>query len=132
MKTAKMKNEKKPVIVEEHEMYIRTLIAKNLRKIRNDRHVSQMDLALTADLSSNFINEIENGKKCPSLQTLAKLVKALSIEPVSLFTAEIVSKTNNEEMLKAELNSLNTAVAELNERIGRYIADNTSTSQISP
>jgi len=119
-----MKKEKRAVITDEHEIYIRHLIAKNLRNLRSERHISQMELSSIADISTNFINEIENEKKSPSIKTLAKLVKALSVEPIYFFTSEIMLKNNNAEMLKVKLSGLfNTAVAELNETIDRYITD---------
>jgi len=86
-----------------------------------------MELADIADLSSNFINEMENERKSPSIETLAKLVNALSVESIRFFAPETLFKTSNAEMLKAELSSLNTAVAELNERIDRYIIDTSET-----
>jgi len=115
-----MKKEKSD-IVNEHEIYIRKVFAINLKKLRNYRHMSQMDLASVADISPNFINEIENEKKWPSIETLAKLVMALSIEPVSFFAPEIMFKTDDAKMLGAELKSLNTKVAEINQKVESFI-----------
>jgi transcriptional regulator with XRE-family HTH domain len=39
-----------------------------------------------ADLTHNFINDIENGRKWVSPDTLAKLSNALKIEPYQFFT----------------------------------------------
>jgi len=123
-----MKKEKSD-IVDTHEIYIRKIFARNLKKLRNDRHMSQMELASVADISTNFINEIEHEKKWPSIETLAKLVMALSVEPAHFFASEIMFKTDNAEMLIAELNSLNTAVAEINKKVDRFII---YTSEIEP
>ena len=112
-----MKKKKKPILADNHELYIRKIFAKNLKKLRSDRHLSQMELALIADLSTNFINEIENEKKWPSIGSLAKLVRALSVEPVHFFAPETIV-FNDTEMLKAELSTLITAI--VNERIERY------------
>jgi transcriptional regulator with XRE-family HTH domain len=38
-----------------------------------------------ADLAHNFINDIENGRKWVSPDTLAKLANALKIEPYQFF-----------------------------------------------
>ena len=123
-----MKKEKSD-IVNEHEIYIRKIFARNLKKLRNDRHMSQMQLASVADISTNFINEIEHEKKWPSIETLARLVIALSVEPARFFTSEIMLKTNDAEMLRAELISLNTAVAEMNQKLDPFII---YTSEIEP
>jgi len=67
-----------------------------------------MELASIADLSQNFINEIEHEKKCPSIETLAKLGDALGVEPVAFFAPETLLKANDAEMLKADLSRLIT------------------------
>ena len=122
-----MKNEIEAEEKDIHEIYIRKIFARNLKKIRGDRHMSQMDLASVAEISTNFVSEIENEKKWPSIETLAKLVKALSVEPENFFAPEIIFKTNNADMLKSELSKLNTAVTELNQRINRYTTDTSET-----
>ena len=121
-----MKKEKKAPVIIKNELYLRKLFAGNLKKLRSDRHMSQMELASTADLSSNFINEMEHEKKWPSIETLAKLTRAFSIEPVLFFASENMIKVDDVYILKADLNDLITTA--VNERIERYIND----SQIKP
>jgi len=121
-KWRKMKKEKKDKEIEQHENYIRKIFARNLKKLRGERHISQMELASIANISPNFINEIENERKSPSIETFAKLVKALSVEPARLFEPEIMLEANNAEMLKTELNSIITTA--VNESVDRHINDN--------
>lgn len=53
-------------------------IAKNLRKIREAKSLSQEKLARSADVANNTIVKIEAGKnKNPTLDTLKKIAKAL-------------------------------------------------------
>jgi transcriptional regulator with XRE-family HTH domain len=72
--------------------YIRNLFAKNLKRYRELAKISQMDLAVASGLAHNFINDIENEKKFVSDETIAKLAKALDVEPYKLFLP--VSKLN--------------------------------------
>jgi transcriptional regulator with XRE-family HTH domain len=65
--------------------YIRHLFAKNLKRYRELSKISQMDLAVASGLAHNFINDIENEKKFVSDETIAKLAKALDIEPYKFF-----------------------------------------------
>ena len=44
-----------------------------------------MELAAKAGITTNFINDIENGKKWVSPATLAKLCEVLEIDPYKLF-----------------------------------------------
>ena len=55
-------------------------IAKNLRKLREAKGLSQEKLARLADVANNTIIKIESGKNDnPTLDTLKKVAKALEI-----------------------------------------------------
>jgi len=55
-------------------------IAKNLRKLREAKKLSQERLARLADVANNTIVKIEAGKnKNPTLTTLKKIAKALEV-----------------------------------------------------
>lgn len=68
----------------------------NLRKEREKQGLSQLELALRANISQNMINYVETGKRTPSLDTLLKICEALNISPASLFL------DTNEEKEKAK------------------------------
>ena len=67
------------------EGYVRLLISMNLKRLRTLHKISQLELAEKADLSANFINDIESGKKGISIETLTKLCLALHAEPFQFF-----------------------------------------------
>jgi transcriptional regulator with XRE-family HTH domain len=73
---------------------IRSLFSKNLKRLRAVANISQLTLATEAGLTHNFINDIENGKKWVSAETIAKLAAALRAEPYQFFLSE--SKWNNQ------------------------------------
>lgn len=55
-------------------------IAKNLKKLREKRGLSQDRLAKLADVANNTIIKIEQGENInPTLDTLKKIAKALDI-----------------------------------------------------
>ena len=118
---SKERKEAKVFAITEYELYLRKLFASNLKKFRADRHMSQMELASIADLSPNFLNELEHEKKWPSIETFAKLMRALSIEPVLFFASENMVKVYDAQVLKADLTDLITTV--VNERMERYISN---------
>lgn len=117
-KQYKMAKKKKAAILDNHELYIRNLFAKNLKRLRNERDISQMELADIANLSTTFINEIENERKWPSIESLTKLVKALGVEPNQFFTPDIVMEPSDADILKSKLASLITSA--VNESIDSY------------
>ena len=73
---------------------IRSLFARNLKRLRGISNLSQVNLAAEANLTHNFINDIENGKKWVSPESIAKLATALKAEPYQFFLSD--SKWNNQ------------------------------------
>jgi len=67
---------------------IRAIFGKNVRIFRNRRKWSQADLAEYANISINFLGDIERGKKWPHPETLTKLADALEIRVFELFIEE--------------------------------------------
>lgn len=56
------------------------MIGKNIRKIRQQKKLSQERLARLTDISLNTLTKIESGfTRQPSIQTIHKIAKALGI-----------------------------------------------------
>ena len=51
----------------------------NIRKIREDKELSQEKLAALADLHRTYIGQIERGEKNIGLKNLEKIAKALRV-----------------------------------------------------
>ncbi|GHT64730.1 hypothetical protein FACS1894110_04980 [Spirochaetia bacterium] len=71
-----------------NEMDIRLLFAKNLKHLREQRHLSQMELSSLSGITFNFINSIENCKKWVSPKTIATFATALKVKPHQFFIDE--------------------------------------------
>jgi transcriptional regulator with XRE-family HTH domain len=63
------------------------LIAKNIKKIRLDNHMSQERLAELSGLTKGYISKIEKSDTAPPLSTLSKIASALKVD-ITLLTAE--------------------------------------------
>ncbi|MDR0878198.1 MAG: helix-turn-helix domain-containing protein [Treponema sp.] len=92
---------------------IRFLVSKNLKRLRGLQNISQMDLAINADLTHNFINDIENYKKSISCKTLAKLSTALKVEPYQFFLPETMPDEKIRVYVKDFNDSLQKIVSDL-------------------
>ena len=56
-----------------------TKLGKNMKRIRTEKTISQGDIARSLGVSRGFVSNIENGKTNPTLSTITKLAKALSV-----------------------------------------------------
>jgi len=64
---------------------LRRILSKNLKLLRNQRSLSQMELAEKANISIPFLSNIERSIKWPYPDTLVKLAEALNVEVHMLF-----------------------------------------------
>ncbi|PRX35566.1 helix-turn-helix protein [Orenia metallireducens] len=54
-------------------------IGKRIRKIREQRSLTQSKLASKADISQSFLSDIENGRKSPTLRSIGLIAKAFDL-----------------------------------------------------
>jgi len=92
---------------------VRSLVSRNLRRLRAVHNISQLNLAINAGLAHNFINDIENCKKGISVKTLAKLSVALDAEPFQFFLPDTMSDNNMAHYVTDFNDSLQKVVKEL-------------------
>lgn len=57
---------------------------KIVKRIREERGISQEILAHRADLNRSYVGEVERGTAMPSLYTVTKLAKALNLSASNL------------------------------------------------
>lgn len=72
-------------------------LKQNIRYYRKLLNLSQQELAEKSDISTSFVQEIELGRKHPSLTTLDKLAGALDIE---VFQLLMNPDKNNHDIVK--------------------------------
>ena len=65
-------------------MDLREVFATNLRRLRNEKGISQDDLAYEAGVSRSYLSQLEKGAFYASLKIVGKLAQALDAEPAEL------------------------------------------------
>jgi len=60
-------------------------VGKSLLRIRHRRHLTQGEVGRTSGLATSYISRIENGHVQPTMGTLARLAKALGVQPSEIF-----------------------------------------------
>lgn len=65
-------------------MELKDALATNLRVLRQDRGITQEDLADRTGLSSRYVGSIERARVSASITVLGKLAHALGVDPCDL------------------------------------------------
>jgi transcriptional regulator with XRE-family HTH domain len=60
-------------------------LGKRVREIRKAKKMSQEELAYQAEIDYSYLNEIEAGKRNPSVKRIAAIAKALRVSIKDLF-----------------------------------------------
>ena len=68
---------------------VNLLVGKRVKYLRRFRNLTQAQLAEKANLSVNYISQIETGVASPTLKTLLAISRALSVEIKELFNFEL-------------------------------------------
>jgi len=65
--------------VKNNDMSILAQLGMRIRYLRNERHLSQMALALECDITKNYLSDLERGERNPSVMVLNKIAKGLKV-----------------------------------------------------
>ena len=64
----------------------RLILGKNVRPLRQQKGLTQEELAFEAEIDLTYMGGIERGKRNPSLLVIARIAKALSVTPAKLLS----------------------------------------------
>ena len=66
-------------------------VGQRIRELRNERRMSQEEVAFKAGISPAHLGQIERALKNPTIDTIAKIAAALDIPVAALFTMDTIS-----------------------------------------
>lgn len=66
-------------------MSLRETVARNLRRLRNAKGISQEELADRADVNRNYVGMLEREEYAASVDMLEKLAAGLGVDPIEFF-----------------------------------------------
>ena len=79
-------------------MTLQQIFIANLKKYRKERGFSQMTLSEKCDTTSNYIGQIEMGRRIPSFEKIEKIAKALGVPSHELFVYETAEKKDDKKL----------------------------------
>ncbi|VDC19139.1 anaerobic benzoate catabolism transcriptional regulator [Pseudogemmobacter humi] len=65
-------------------MDIKAVVGRNVRRYREQKSISQEELAFDTDLHRTYVNGIERGVRNPTVLIVGKLAVVLGVEPRKL------------------------------------------------
>ena len=63
-------------------------MARNLKRLRREKGMSQEELADRADINRNYVGMIERSENAATVDMLEKLAEALDAKPIEFFHEE--------------------------------------------
>jgi transcriptional regulator with XRE-family HTH domain len=66
-------------------MNLRETVAKNLRKLRRAKGLSQEELADRAEINRNYVGMLEREENAATIDILEKLAQVLEVDPIEFF-----------------------------------------------
>jgi transcriptional regulator with XRE-family HTH domain len=65
---------------------ISTQLGRRIRRVRTKQGLTQEELAHRAELDYSYINQIENGRRNPSVQAIDRIARALGVRVKDLMS----------------------------------------------
>ena len=78
--------------MDEQKREITMAVGNRIKHFRRMRDLSQEELALRANLNPAYFGQVERGLKCPTIDTLCKVAKALEVSPAELLQTGIIGE----------------------------------------
>jgi transcriptional regulator with XRE-family HTH domain len=66
-------------------MGLREIVARNLRRLRRSRRLSQEELADQAGINRNYVGMLEREENAATVDMLEKLADVLDVDPIEFF-----------------------------------------------
>ena len=66
-------------------MRLREIVARNLRRLRHAKGMSQEELADRADINRNYVGMLEREQHAATIDMLEKLAEVLEVDPIAFF-----------------------------------------------
>ncbi len=71
---------------------MRRLVGKNFARLRDERNMTQEDVAAATGISQQYLSGLERGKRNPTIITIYEISLALDVDPMELLRRNKKSK----------------------------------------
>ena len=97
-------------------------IGKRIRACRKDKRMTQENLGKATGVTTSFISHVERGSRIPSVDTLFKIAKVLSVS-VDMLLIGISSMMESSANIPKQMRILNNMIWVLNKHADEWLQD---------
>lgn len=65
------------------------ILGRNIRRLREERELSQEEVAFRAGMNRAYLSDVERGARNPTVRVAGRIAKALGVDPVELFRSGV-------------------------------------------
>lgn len=88
------------VEIDDQKREITKAVAARIKYFRHVRDFSQEDLALRANINPAYFGQVERGLKCPTIDTLYKIARALDVPLPELLRTDVLSTSSADNSIR--------------------------------
>ncbi len=88
--------------MDEQKREITEAVGARIKYLRRMQGISQEELALKAGINPAYFGQVERGLKCPTIDTLCKIAKAMDISPDECLRSEELPDFSDDQVKRLQ------------------------------
>ena len=105
------------------EELVKEIYGANVKRLREEKHLTQEKFAESAGISEKYLSTIETGRNFGSVETLVALSNALQVEPYELFLPQNKSVNYDSRRTKILVSRLKSGLCELVDTMENFLEE---------
>lgn len=105
------------------EELLKEIYGKNIKRLREEKRLTQEKFAESAGISEKYLSTIETGRNFGSLETIVSLSNALQVEPFELFLPQNKNMSYDSRRTKLLVTRLKAGLCELVDTMENFLSE---------
>lgn len=105
------------------EELLKKMCGKNIKRLREEKHLTQEKFAELAGISEKYLSTLETGRNFGSIETLVSLSNALKVEPFELFLPQNSGVNYDTRRTKILVSRLKSGLCELMDAMESFLEE---------
>lgn len=88
--------------MDEQKREITEAVGARIKYLRRMKEISQEELALKAGINPAYFGQVERGLKCPTVDTIYKIAKAMDVSPAEFLRSEELQDFSEDQVKRLQ------------------------------